>query len=189
MVTTVGSPRPYSYKLVPANHIIRSFSMGSGAHAGAFRNPGDCHTMTICGPRRCWHPCLVVSLNGCWRLPCRLWLCGSEERVRNRCLPLVLVVRDRSLRDQVERTPVGIKGPAGANKPQNFSCPAMQLSFFITFPRFLSPCCAPAQNAPRYHRLAMLTVSCQGILDHMDESGVYNESDLAPFHRRLAELR
>ena len=35
----------------------------------------------------------------------------------------------------------------------------------------------------------MLTVSCQGILDHMDESGVYNESDLAPFHRRLAELR
>ncbi|KAH9935913.1 uncharacterized protein BXZ73DRAFT_45394 [Epithele typhae] len=27
------------------------------------------------------------------------------------------------------------------------------------------------------------------ILDHMDESGVYNESDLLPFHRRLAELR
>ncbi|EJF64213.1 hypothetical protein BD309DRAFT_910291 [Dichomitus squalens] len=31
--------------------------------------------------------------------------------------------------------------------------------------------------------------SMRGILDHMDESGVYNESDLAPFHRRLAELR
>ena len=29
----------------------------------------------------------------------------------------------------------------------------------------------------------------QQILEHMDESGVYNESDLAPFHRRLAELR
>ncbi|KAI0741397.1 hypothetical protein C8Q80DRAFT_1194230 [Daedaleopsis nitida] len=31
--------------------------------------------------------------------------------------------------------------------------------------------------------------SMRQILDHMDESGVYNESDLAPFHRRLAELR
>ncbi|TCD67601.1 hypothetical protein EIP91_012231 [Steccherinum ochraceum] len=29
----------------------------------------------------------------------------------------------------------------------------------------------------------------QQILDHMNESGIYNESDLAPFHRRLAELR
>ena len=29
----------------------------------------------------------------------------------------------------------------------------------------------------------------QQILDHMNESGVYNEADLAPFHRRLAELR
>jgi hypothetical protein len=29
----------------------------------------------------------------------------------------------------------------------------------------------------------------QQILDHMDESGIYNESDLAPFHRRLADLR
>ena len=67
--------------------------------------------------------------------------------------------------------------------------PIMQLSFFITFPRMLSPCCAPAQYTARYNRMAMLTVFCQGILDHMDESGVYNESDLAPFHRRLAELR
>ncbi|KAF7797505.1 hypothetical protein EIP86_008705 [Pleurotus ostreatoroseus] len=31
--------------------------------------------------------------------------------------------------------------------------------------------------------------SMRGILDHMNESGVYNESDLAPFHRRVAELR
>ncbi|PCH44285.1 hypothetical protein WOLCODRAFT_138918 [Wolfiporia cocos MD-104 SS10] len=31
--------------------------------------------------------------------------------------------------------------------------------------------------------------SMRQILEHMDESGVYNESDLAPFHRRLAELR
>ncbi|KAI0693171.1 hypothetical protein C8T65DRAFT_668332 [Cerioporus squamosus] len=31
--------------------------------------------------------------------------------------------------------------------------------------------------------------SMRQILDHMDESGVYNESDLAPFHRRLSELR
>ena len=29
----------------------------------------------------------------------------------------------------------------------------------------------------------------QQILDHMNESGIYNESDLAPFHRRIAELR
>jgi len=29
----------------------------------------------------------------------------------------------------------------------------------------------------------------QQILDHMDESGIYNESDLEPFHRRIAELR
>ena len=29
----------------------------------------------------------------------------------------------------------------------------------------------------------------QQILDHMNESGVFNESDLAPFHRRVAELR
>ena len=29
----------------------------------------------------------------------------------------------------------------------------------------------------------------QQILDHMNESGVYNESDLGPFHRRIAELR
>ncbi|KAI0641906.1 hypothetical protein C8Q79DRAFT_986304 [Trametes meyenii] len=31
--------------------------------------------------------------------------------------------------------------------------------------------------------------SMRQILIHMDESGIYNESDLAPFHRRLAELR
>ncbi|KAI0080140.1 hypothetical protein K474DRAFT_1638137 [Panus rudis PR-1116 ss-1] len=31
--------------------------------------------------------------------------------------------------------------------------------------------------------------SMRQILDHMNESGVYNESDLAPFHRRLNELR
>lgn len=31
--------------------------------------------------------------------------------------------------------------------------------------------------------------SMRQILDHMNESGIYNESDLAPFHRRLAELR
>jgi len=29
----------------------------------------------------------------------------------------------------------------------------------------------------------------QQLLDHMNESGVYNESDLDPFHRRIAELR
>lgn len=29
----------------------------------------------------------------------------------------------------------------------------------------------------------------QQLLDHMNESAVYNESDLAPFHRRLGELR
>ena len=31
--------------------------------------------------------------------------------------------------------------------------------------------------------------SCQQILNHMNESAVFNESDLAPFHRRLNELR
>ncbi|EIN06053.1 hypothetical protein PUNSTDRAFT_115424 [Punctularia strigosozonata HHB-11173 SS5] len=31
--------------------------------------------------------------------------------------------------------------------------------------------------------------SMRQILDHMNESSVYNESDLAPFHRRLSELR
>lgn len=31
--------------------------------------------------------------------------------------------------------------------------------------------------------------SMRQILDHMNESGIYNESDLAPFHRRIAELR
>ncbi|TFK51647.1 hypothetical protein OE88DRAFT_1698701 [Heliocybe sulcata] len=31
--------------------------------------------------------------------------------------------------------------------------------------------------------------SMRQILDHMNESAVYNESDLAPFHRRLGELR
>ena len=29
----------------------------------------------------------------------------------------------------------------------------------------------------------------QQILDHMNESAIYNESDLAPFQRRLNELR
>jgi hypothetical protein len=29
----------------------------------------------------------------------------------------------------------------------------------------------------------------QQILEHMNESGVYSESDLAPFHRRLTDLR
>lgn len=145
-MTTVGSPRPYSYKLVPANHIIRSLSMGSGAHAGIFRNPGDCHTMPICGPRRCWHPCLVVSLNGCWRLPCRLWLCGSEERARNRCLRL-WVVRDQSLRDQGERTPVGIKRPAGVNKPQIFRVPPCSSRFSSLFPDF----CHHVALRPKMH--------------------------------------
>ncbi|KIP09989.1 hypothetical protein PHLGIDRAFT_125824 [Phlebiopsis gigantea 11061_1 CR5-6] len=31
--------------------------------------------------------------------------------------------------------------------------------------------------------------SMRQILDHMNESGIYNESDLAPFHRRIADLR
>jgi hypothetical protein len=31
--------------------------------------------------------------------------------------------------------------------------------------------------------------TCQQILNHMNESAIYNESDLAPFHRRLNELR
>ncbi|KAJ8508905.1 hypothetical protein ONZ45_g8869 [Pleurotus djamor] len=31
--------------------------------------------------------------------------------------------------------------------------------------------------------------SMKQILNHMDESGVYNETDLAPFHRRLKDLR
>lgn len=35
----------------------------------------------------------------------------------------------------------------------------------------------------------MLTRIIQQILNHMNESAVYNESDLAPFHRRLGELR
>jgi hypothetical protein len=34
----------------------------------------------------------------------------------------------------------------------------------------------------------VLMISKQ-ILNHMDESAVYSEADLAPFHRRLAELR
>jgi hypothetical protein len=36
----------------------------------------------------------------------------------------------------------------------------------------------------------MLNVfSPQQILNHMNESAVYNETDLAPFHKRLSELR
>lgn len=37
----------------------------------------------------------------------------------------------------------------------------------------------------------MLIFLChaQQFLSHMEESGVYNESDLAPFQRRLSELR
>ncbi|KAI0343203.1 hypothetical protein BDW22DRAFT_1356806 [Trametopsis cervina] len=31
--------------------------------------------------------------------------------------------------------------------------------------------------------------SMRQILDHMNESGIYNEADLEPFHRRIAELR
>lgn len=31
--------------------------------------------------------------------------------------------------------------------------------------------------------------SIQQLLDHMNESAVYNESDLAPFQKRLDELR
>lgn len=31
--------------------------------------------------------------------------------------------------------------------------------------------------------------SMRQILEHMNESGIYNESDLAPFHRRLSDLR
>ncbi|KAI0704334.1 hypothetical protein BC835DRAFT_1316734 [Cytidiella melzeri] len=31
--------------------------------------------------------------------------------------------------------------------------------------------------------------SMRQILDHMNESGIYNESDLEPFHKRIAELR
>ncbi|KAI0761897.1 hypothetical protein BC629DRAFT_1682625 [Irpex lacteus] len=31
--------------------------------------------------------------------------------------------------------------------------------------------------------------SMRQILDHMNESGIYNESDLEPFHQRIAELR
>ena len=66
----------------------------------------------------------------------------------------------------------------------------LSLSFFITFPRLLASFChASPRPSPSFDRLVMLTVCCQQILDHMDESGVYNESDLAPFHRRLAELR
>lgn len=37
--------------------------------------------------------------------------------------------------------------------------------------------------------VSLLTRVGQQILDHMNESGVYNESDLAPFHRRLTDLR
>ena len=33
------------------------------------------------------------------------------------------------------------------------------------------------------------SISFQQILNHMNESALYNESDLAPFHRRLNELR
>ena len=34
-----------------------------------------------------------------------------------------------------------------------------------------------------------LTNIIQQLLDHMNESAVYNESDLASFHKRLTELR
>lgn len=40
---------------------------------------------------------------------------------------------------------------------------------------------------PRCKMLTLLFL--QQILNHMNESAVYNESDLAPFHRRLNELR
>lgn len=62
----------------------------------------------------------------------------------------------------------------------------MNLSFFITFPRIYG---TPCVQSPVLDRLVMLTVCSQQILIHMDESGIYNESDLNPFHRRLSELR
>lgn len=62
----------------------------------------------------------------------------------------------------------------------------MSLSFFLTFTRLYTP--HYVQSAV-VDRLIMFTVCSQQILDHMDESGVYNESDLAPFHRRLSDLR
>ncbi|EPS92808.1 hypothetical protein FOMPIDRAFT_1081719, partial [Fomitopsis schrenkii] len=50
--------------------------------------------------------------------------------------------------------------------------------FFLTIGR-------TKESPSTYSQIA----SMRQILEHMDESGVYNESDLAPFHRRLAELR
>ncbi|KZT65752.1 hypothetical protein DAEQUDRAFT_814051 [Daedalea quercina L-15889] len=50
--------------------------------------------------------------------------------------------------------------------------------FFLTIGR-------TKESPSKYSQIA----SMRQILEHMDESGVYNESDLAPFHRRLAELR
>lgn len=67
----------------------------------------------------------------------------------------------------------------------------MNLSFFITFPRLLSSFFSHTHARPtlRFDRHVLLTSCIQQILYHMDESGIYNESDLAPFHRRLSELR
>ncbi|KAI0923877.1 hypothetical protein AcV5_009295 [Taiwanofungus camphoratus] len=53
-----------------------------------------------------------------------------------------------------------------------------------TYPRF-----AITTSPASLCHLASAFVNMPQILEHMDESGIYNESDLAPFHRRLAELR
>ena len=37
--------------------------------------------------------------------------------------------------------------------------------------------------------LYLMPFTPQQILNHMNESAVYNETDLAPFHKRLGELR
>lgn len=55
--------------------------------------------------------------------------------------------------------------------------------------RYFRPCPYQCCHADQTYAL-MLSISCmQQILDHMNESGVYSESDLAPFHRRLTDLR
>lgn len=63
---------------------------------------------------------------------------------------------------------------------------SFQLRFF-TPPPFSSICFKHHYFHSRVFFFFLST--CQQILNHMNESAVFNESDLAPFHRRLNELR
>ena len=148
----------------------------------------DCRFVTICVERR-----RGVNAKSAVQSVLRAFFgfrgyAHSDVRARGRCLWLVVNGERAGCHNLLSRPRAYKKPPECGRDPPNISR-AMDLSFFLLFPRLLSSCCTSQQSSARTDRLVMLTVCSQQILDHMDESGVYNESDLAPFHRRLGDLR